>query len=267
MQKLLATRGGTAAVAGAAALLAFVVFLLFMNQYRSSVDDSSEPVGVLIAKSLIPKGMSGDLIGTQELFQPTTAPKSEVKDGALTDPATLRGRVVVDDIYPGQQLTTGDFSTTTTDAIATKITADQRAVSIPLDEAHGLIGVVRAGDHVDILGGFNVVRVDRRGVPIQQGGAARPVMKLLMENVLVLDVPAEAGGGLGGGSSNQANVVLRLSDEQAAQLAFASDNGKIWFSLRPQSGASTPAPSFVTLETLLLGVKPVTVVQSFGGKP
>jgi Flp pilus assembly protein CpaB len=266
MQKLLATRGGTAAVAGAAALLAFIVFLLFMNQYRSSVDDSSEPVGVLIAKSLIPKGMSGDLIGTQELFQPTTAPKGQVKDGALTDPATLRGRVAVDDIYPGQQLTTGDFSTTTTDAIATKITADQRAVSIPLDEAHGLIGHVRAGDRVDILGGFNVVRVDRRGVPIQQGGAARPVMKLLMENVLVLDVPTDTGGGLGGGS-NSANVVLRLSDEQAAQLAFASDNGKIWFSLRPQTGASTPAPSFVTLETLLLGVKPVTVVQSFGGKP
>jgi Flp pilus assembly protein CpaB len=266
MQKLLATRGGTAAVAGAAALLAFLVFLLFMNQYRSSVDDSSEPVGVLIAKSLIPKGMSGDLIGTQELFQPTTAPKSQVKDGALTDPATLHGRVAVDDIYPGQQLTTGDFSTTTTDAIATKITADQRAVSVPLDEAHGLIGHVRAGDRVDILGGFNVVRVDRRGVPIQQGGAARPVMKLLMENILVLDVPADTGGGLGGGS-NSANVVLRLSDEQAAQLAFASDNGKIWFSLRPQSGASTPAPSFVTLETLLLGVKPVTVVKSFGGQP
>jgi hypothetical protein len=82
----------------------------------------------------------------------------------------------------------------------------------------------------------------------------------------VLAVPADAGGGLGGGSQ-EANVVLRLSDEQAAQLAFASDNGKIWFSLRPQSGASPAAPSFVTLETLLLGVKPVTVVKSFGGTP
>jgi Flp pilus assembly protein CpaB len=266
MQKLLATRGGTAAVAGAAALMAFLVFLLFMNRYRSSVDDSSEPVGVLIAKSLIPKGMSGDLVGTQELFQPTTAPKSQVKDGALTDPATLKGRVAVEDIYPGQQLTTDDFSTTTTDAIATKITADERAVSIPLDEAHGLIGHIQAGDRVDILGGFNIVRVDRRGAPIQNGGQARPVMKLLMEDILVLNVPTDSGGGLGGGSK-QANVVLKLTDEQAAQLAFASDNGKIWFSLRPQSGSSAAAPSFVTLETLLLGVKPVTVVESFGGKP
>jgi Flp pilus assembly protein CpaB len=266
MQKLLATRGGTAAVAGAAALLAFVIFLLFMNQYRSSVDESSEPVGVLVAKSLIPKGMSGDLIGSQELFQPTTAPKGQVKDGALTDPATLRGRVAVDDIYPGQQLTTGDFSTTTTDALATKITGPQRALAVPLEKAPGLIGHVHAGDHVDILGGFNLVRVDRRGVPIQNGGAARPAMSLLAEDVLVLHVPEETGSGFGAGSK-EANVVLRLTSAQAAEIAFAADNGKIWFALRPQSGATTPEDSFVTLETLLLGVKPITGLQSFGGKP
>jgi Flp pilus assembly protein CpaB len=266
MQKLLATRGGTAAVAGGAALLATLIFLVYLNSYRNSVDESSEPIGVLIAKSLIPKGMSGDLIGSQELFQPTTAPKSQVKDGAVTDPATLRGRVAVDDIYPGQQLTTADFSTSTTDAIATRITADQRAVSISLDEAHGLIGHVRAGDHVDILGGFNIARVDRNGTPMQNGGAARPVLKLLMEDILVLTVPVEGGGGIGGGG-RESNVVLRLTDQQAAELAFASDNGKIWFSLRPQSGSKAAAPSFVTLETLLLGVKPVTVVKSFGGRP
>ena len=197
MQKLLATRGGTAAVAGAAALMAFLVFLLFMNQYRSSVDDSSEPVGVLIAKSLIPKGMSGDIVGTQELFQPTTAPKSQVKDGL--SPIRPRSKVVSRSRTSIRASgSTSDFSTTTTDAIATKITADQRAVSIPLDEAHGLIGHVRAGDRVDILGGFNVVRVDRRGSPIQNAGSARPVMKLLMENIYVLEVPTDAGGGFGG---------------------------------------------------------------------
>jgi Flp pilus assembly protein CpaB len=265
MQKLLATRGGTAAVAGGAALLATLIFLVYLNSYRNSVDDSGEPIAVLVAKSLIPKGMSGDLIGSQELFQPTTAPKSQVKDGAVTDPSTLRGRVTTEDIYPGQQLTTGDFTTTTTDAIATKIVGDQRAVSVPLDEAHGLIGHVRAGDHVDILGGFNLVRVDRNGVPAQQGGAARPVLKLLMENILVLAVPTVGAGGLGGGSK-EANVVLRLTDQQAAELAFASDNGKIWFSLRPQSGGQAAAPSFITLETLLLGVKPVTVMKSFGAR-
>ncbi|HEX5469325.1 MAG TPA: Flp pilus assembly protein CpaB [Gaiellaceae bacterium] len=267
MQKLLTTRGGTVAVAAGAALLAGLILVLYLNNYRSSVDDSSEPIAVLVAKSLIPKGMSGDLAGSQELFQATTAPKGEVKDGAITDPATLHGRVAVDDIFPGQQLTAADFSAARTNAIATRITGDQRAVAVPLDEAHGLIGHVRAGDHVDVLAGFNVQRVDRNGVPISNGGAARPVLKRIIEDVLVLDVPEETSSGFGGNRTD-ANVVLRLDESQAADLAFASDNGKVWFSLRPQSGAEAAAnPPFVTLETLLLGVKSVTIVRSFGGRP
>jgi Flp pilus assembly protein CpaB len=267
VQKMLTTRGGTVTLAAGAALLAGLMFLLYLNRYRSSIDESNEPLAVLVAKSLIPRGMSGDLAGSQELYQPTTVPKSQAKDGAVTDPASLHGRVSVEDIFPGQQLTASDFSKTTTDAIATRITADQRAVSVPLDDAHGLIGRVRAGDHVDVLAGFNVQRVDRNGVPIQNGGAARPIMKLIMEDVLVLEVPSDSGGGLGA-STSEANVVLRLEEQEAAELAFASDNGKVWFALRPQSGGqSASAPPFVTLETLLLGVKPVTVVKSFGGKP
>ena len=267
MQKLLTTRGGTIAVAAAAALVAGLIFLLYVNRYRSSIDQSSEPITVLIAKSLIPRGTSGDLAGTQELFQPTTAPKGEVKEGAVTDPSTLHGRIAVDDIFPGQQLTVDDFSASRTDAIATRITGDQRAVSVPLDEAHGLIGHVRAGDHVDVLAGFNVQRVDRNGAPVQNGGAARPVLKRIMDDVLVLEVPSDTGGGLGGGNGD-ANVVLRLTEQEAAELAFASDNGKIWLSLRPQTGGeSAAAPPFVSLETLLLGVRPVTIVKSFGGRP
>jgi len=268
VQKLLTTRGGTIAVAATAALVAGLIFVLYVNRYRSSIDQSSEPITVLIAKSLIPRGTSGDLAGTQELFQPTTAPKGEVKEGAVTDPSTLHGRIAVDDIFPGQQLTVDDFSASKTDAIATRITGDQRAVSVPLDEAHGLIGQVRAGDHVDVLAGFNVQRVDRNGVPVQNGGAARPVLKRIMEDILVLDVPGDTSGGLGGGGSTEANVVLRLTEQEAAQLAFASDNGEIWLSLRPQTGGdSAAAPPFVTLETLLLGAKPVTIVKSFGGRP
>jgi Flp pilus assembly protein CpaB len=257
MQKLLATRGGTAAVAGGAALLATLIFLVYLNNYRNSVDESSEPIAVLVAKSLIPKGMSGDLIGTQELFQPTTAPKSQVKDGALTDPATLKGRVALEDIYPGQQLTTADFTATTTDAVATKITGDQRAISIPLDEAHGILGHVRTGDHVDIFALFNVERLS---------GGAKPVLKLIMEDILVLYVPTAGGTGVGGGGGKEGNVVLRLNDRQAADLAFSSDVGKVWFSLRPQSGAQAAAPAFVTIETILFGVKPVTIMRAFGGR-
>lgn len=263
-QRLLSTRGGTFAVAGVAALVAGVVLLLYLNRYRDSVKESGESVPVLVAGSLIEKGTPGNVVGSQGLFQVKDVVRSQLQSGALTDPATLRGRVALHDIYPDQQLTAADFSAVASDSMVAELSGDQRAISIPLDSAHGMIGNVQAGDHVDVLAGFNIRRVDRNGVPVDAGGQARPVLKIIMEDIFVLDAPTDTGAGFG--ASKASNVSLRVTDQQAADLAFAAENGKIWVVLRPRTGAQASTPDMVTLETLLLGVKPVTALKSFGGK-
>lgn len=256
-QKLLSTRGGTVAVSALAALLAACIFLVYLKRYRASLNEAAQPTTVLVAKSLIEKGTSGSIIGSSELFQTTDMPKSELKEGAVTDSAALRGRVAVDDIYPGQQLTTADFTATTSDAVRTKITENDRAIAIPLDSAHGLIGHIEAGDRVDVLAGFNVERVD----------ATRPVLKMIMQDVRVLEAPSETEAGAGAAGGKTGNVVLSLTDRQAADLAFASDNGKVWVVLRPKTGASEYQPEMVTLETVLFGVKPIRIIDAYGAKP
>jgi Flp pilus assembly protein CpaB len=248
-QKLLSTRGGTVALGGAAAVMAAFVLLLYLNQYRSSVSADSEPVTVLVARTLIEKGMPGDVVGLNRLFQSDEAPKSQVKDGAITDPSTLRGRVAVEDIYPGQQLTVADFAGTT-DAIGAKLAGKHRAIAVPLDAARGLVGRVEPGDRVDVLAGFNVLGNSA-------GGQGRPVVKVMMQNALVLDAPAETAAGLA--AAQTANVVLRVSRDQATEIAWAVDNGKIWLVLRPRAGAPPTKPGVATAESVLTGVKPVAV--------
>jgi pilus assembly protein CpaB len=250
VQKMLSTRGGTVALGGVAAVMAAFVLLLYLNQYRSSVTADSEPVTVLVAKSLIEKGMPGDVVGLKELFEHDEAPKNQVKDGAITDPSTLRGRVAVADIYPGQQLTVADFSGMT-NAIGAKLAGKSRAIAVPLDSARGLVGRVEPGDRVDVLAGFNVLA---GGV----GGQGRPVMKVLMQNALVLDAPADTAAGVGS-ASQTANVVLRVNRDQATEIAWAVDNGKLWIVLRPRAGAPPTKPGVATAESVLTGVKPVTV--------
>jgi Flp pilus assembly protein CpaB len=250
MQKMLSTRGGTVALGGIAALMAAFVLLLYLNSYRSSVSADSEPVTVLVARTLIEKGMPGDIVGVKGLFDRDEAPKGQVRDGAITDPSTLRGRVAVDDIYPGQQLTVADFAATTS-AIGAKLVGKNRAIAVPLDSAHGMVGQVEAGDRVDVLAGFNVLA---GGI----GGQGRPVTKVIMQNALVLDAPGGAGAGLG--TANQsANIVLRVNRDQAAQIAWAVDNGKVWVLLRPRAGAPVTKPGIVTAESLLVGIPPVAV--------
>jgi pilus assembly protein CpaB len=250
-RKILATREGTLAFAAIAAVAAIAVLLTFMRGYKSRLNVGAEPVTVLVAKEPLPKGSSGDMIASKGLFQATGFKRDEVKEGAITDPASLRGMVASHDLVRGQQLTTADF-TKPTDPVLSKIGDDQRAVTLPLDSAHGMIGEIHAGDHVDLYAGFQV-QPDGAGRP-------RPVLRVLLQDVEVLKVPEASAksGGLSGANQTQ-DIVLRVPEKDAPQLAFSQDNGKVWIALRPQAGATQGMPSLVTLDRLLLGMDPIPV--------
>lgn len=237
-QNMFSTRRGSLIVGGAAALLAGIVLLVYLHNYRNSVNSASATAPVLVAKQLIPKGTSGDIIASTDQFQVSEIPRSQFKDGAITDPATLTGRVALTDIYPRQQLSAADFSATPVDTLGNHITGDQRAISVTMDASHGMVGLLGAGDHVDIYVGLN-----RLGP-----GGSQPVIKLLMADVEILRAPLAGGSGM---------YTLQVSTRQAAVLAYAADNGRLWFVLRPPSGARTVVPGFVNAQSLLLGLKPV----------
>jgi Flp pilus assembly protein CpaB len=249
-QRMLSTRRGTLGAGAAAAVLAAFILLLYLNQYRSSVTESSAPMTVLVAKQLIEKGSSGDVIASKGLFETTKASGGERKSGALTDPSSLRGKQASDGIYPGEQLVASDF-TKASDSLLTKVSGNERAISLPLDNSHGMIGDVKEGDHVDVLAGFNV----------QPDGVARPrpVLRAIMQNALVLKAPDKPKTGALSGPTSTQSVVLRAPDEDSWNFAFSSEFGKVWIVLRPKAGAEQTKPSLVTLERLLFGLSPIAV--------
>jgi pilus assembly protein CpaB len=237
--RVFSTRGGTIAVGIFAALLALLVLLLYLSHYRSSIKNSSAPVPVLVAKRLIPQGTSGDVLGTGGGFEATEVAKSTVKDGAITDPALLKGRVAVADIYPGQQLTVTDFTPTGAATLGSKLTGKQRAISVPVDTVHGMIGMVAGGDRVDVYANLS------------------GVIKAVLQNVYVLGVSSGgSSGGIGsGGGGSASGITLRVSPAGAGRLAFASDNGKIWIVLRPATRGGQITANSTTLQKLLSGSK------------
>jgi Flp pilus assembly protein CpaB len=256
-QRLMATRWGMTLVAAIAAVVAGLLVLVYVSRYRNSVKAEGAPVTVLVARVTIPKGTSGAVIATTGLYSATTIRQSQLANGALSDAANLRDKVAAHDIYPGAQLSASDFAAAQTN-IASTLTNTQRVISIPLDSSHGMLTSLQIGDRVDIYAGFNVIPLGKDGVPIS-GGQSRPVVRMIMPNVLVVDISKKVSGG-------GADVGFKVDDTQAAELAFASDNGKLWIAVRPSANGKTSPPSIVTLETLLLGVPPVTELRSFGGQ-
>jgi pilus assembly protein CpaB len=242
-----ASRRGAITIAAAAAALAGIVLLAFISQYKHHVQGGTIERTALVADRLIPKGTTGAVAVGGGLFKPTTAPQASLEPGALSSGAALAGKVATRDIYPGDQITAADFAADA-DPLRGELTGDQRAMAVPLDSAHGLIGAVRAGDKVDVLAGFNAAS--------SAGGAGRPQLRTLIQDVLVLKVP---DAGKTPSSNSTQDLTVRVTSRQATQLAFAADNGKVWFILRPPAGAHVTRPSSVTLDSLLAGTPTIEV--------
>jgi Flp pilus assembly protein CpaB len=224
--KVQQSRGWTLALGIGAAALAAILLIAYLVQYRSSVNDSTAPSPVLVAKNLIPKGTSGTVIAEKQLFQAATLSKDDLKVGAISDPAYLNGRVAVADIFPGQQITTADLSVGLTDAIPTQLTGLQRAVAIQVDGSRGLVGFVASGDRVDVY--------------YQTGSNGGTILGLLAPNVLIMRAPT--GG---------APAIIRADAPLAQKLALASDSGTLWFLLRPAGDAKNPPKKSITSTELL----------------
>jgi Flp pilus assembly protein CpaB len=259
VHRLVSTRLGTLVTALAAAFAAGTILFVYLNQYRDEVRAQGTPVTVLVARESIPKGTSGVVIASKGLYTATTVREGQLKEGAISDPASLQGRVVAQEIYEGSQLTASSFAAAG-DSLAGTLTDSQRVVTVPLDSAHGLIGALEEGNRVDVYAGFNVMPLGLNGIPVSSG-QARPVLRLIVSDVPVVSV-GEAKSG-----SSTTNVGFQVNDVDAAKIAFASDNGKVWLALRPSAGAKASRPGLVTVETLLLGIPPVQVVRSLGGRP
>ena len=248
MREFLATRQGMVALALIVAIFGAGAILVFLQQYRDSLQTDTEPITVLVAKEAIGKGTSGELVASDGLYQATEITEGDAKQGALTDPGSLRGRVATRDVFPGEQLTSTAFAPGGR-VIQSSLSGSDRAIAIPVDGARGLVGDVRVGDRVDVLASFVVERAD---------GRPRPVTRILVQDALVLKTETATG------SAASSKIVVRVDDRQAAAVAFAVDNGKMWVLQRPPSRAKQSRPVIVSVETLLAGLKPLVVVPRGG---
>jgi Flp pilus assembly protein CpaB len=238
--KFLATRRGTIVLGIAAAGLAAIVLLIYLNQYRDSVGTADTPVPVLVARKVIEIGTPGEVVQAQGGYEFAQTAEEYVKIGAISDPNALDNTVAITQVAPGQQLTTADFQAVASSGVGAQLEKGQRAVAIPIDTHRGLIGRLMAGDKVDIYADL-----------VRPNGEA--VVKLMLQDIYVLEAPGATSSGVSG-NSNESNVLVRVDSQQAAKLAWVTEHGKAWFVLRPRLGAKkVPARSVGRASVLASG--------------
>jgi Flp pilus assembly protein CpaB len=163
------------------------------------------------------------------MYEAVELPRKDVELGALDSPALLTGRAASTAIYPGTQLTDAMFAASSDASVDSQLQGTQRALSISLDNVHGSLSQVQAGDFVDTY------------------ATVQDEVCLFRPNVQVLAIPTTPG------PSGEGNLVLRIDTKDAAAFAFAADHSQLWFVLRPVAGAKPTARKCSGLDAVTQG--------------
>ena len=169
----MSSRGWAIALGIGAVVLAAILLVVYLDRYRARVGGGNAPTPVLVANRLIPVGTPGVIAATNSMYTATTLPRKEVEVGAIADPSYLAGRAAAAEIFPGQQITVDRLRGKRYRFRRLADHGTQRAFSISIDNVHGSLSQVQAGDSVDVY------------------TSVAGVVKLFEPNVKVLTIPAD----------------------------------------------------------------------------
>ncbi len=211
-------------IAVALALVAGLLTVFYVTNYKKDVRSAESSVTVYVAAKDVPSGTPGEEIAADGFLTQQAIAKRSVTPGAISSPEQLAGLVASGEIYAGEQVTTRRFSTEETRGIRAQITGTERAVSVAGNKQQTLAGTLKAGDHVDVIASWNVPEAIQNHVS-----------RVILRDILVLEVPAATSTdqkltepGEGGNA-----VMLALTDAQSQKMFWMVQNGAWALALRP----------------------------------
>lgn len=210
---------------------------------------------VLVAGKDMPKGTTVAV----DMLESKVVPREYIQPQAVSNADRIIGMMTLAPISKGEQITLSKLVSSrqaTVSSLAMATPVGKRAVSVSVDTSSSLLGMIRPGDYVDVIGIIPVPVQTPDGKQTTQA-AVTP----FFQNVLVLAVGKDLGanvaesryrresdsGGAGGGNL----VTLALTPQEASLIAFAQEQSKIRLILRSPADSRVEPVQPATWETLL----------------
>lgn len=224
------------------ALVAMMLTLFYVTNYKRSVQKSTSGVPVYVAVKDLTAGTSGADIVKQHDLRVETVQQRDVVPGAISSPGDVTNLVLTAPLYAGEQVTLRRFSNVAAEGIRGQLKGTLRAIQIAGDPNQLLAGTLQAGDHVDVVANL---RLD------QNSTAA--ATRIVLRNLTVLTPPVDPSLGKVSSSSSSDSAVLAVTDTQVQRLFFVLKNADWTLELRPVTGAVDSPDRIDTLSSVLGG--------------
>lgn len=224
------------------ALVAMMLTLFYVTNYKRSVQKSTAGVPVYVAAKDLATGTPGADIVKQHDLRVETVQKQDVVPGAISSPSDISSLVLSAPVYAGEQVTLRRFSDVAAQGIRGQLKGTLRAIQIAGDGNQLLAGTLAAGDHVDLVANLRL-----------NSNSTADATRIVLRNLLVLTPPSDPSLGKVSTPSGSMSVILAVTDTQVQRLFFVVKNGDWTLELRPVVGAVDSADRIDTLSTVLQG--------------
>ena len=230
-------------IAVALALVAGLLTVFYVTNYKREVRSAEADVTVYVASKDIAAGTSGEEVMSGGFLTKQEVAKRSVTPGAISTPEQLEGRLAAAPVYAGEQVTTRRFTTEQEKGVRAQLTGNKRALELPGSKQQLLAGTLQDGDHVDVVGSWNVPESD-----------TRHYARVFLRDVVVLNAPdsTDTTAKLTDPNNGAYSVMLMLTDSQAQKLWWVSQNGAWTLQLRPTNDAADSPESAESAGSLLL---------------
>jgi Flp pilus assembly protein CpaB len=227
------------AIAIGLALVAMLLTLFYVVNYRRSVQHGQATVQVYVAAHNIPAGTSGSDLAHGKALKATTIARRSVVPGAISDPNQVANLVLSQPLYAGEQVTLRRFSDLHAEGILGQLKGTQRAVQVSGDANELLAGTLKAGDHVDVVANLTIDNNTNTN-----GHATRIVLR----DLTVLQASSNTSSSPG---AQQPSVILAVTDTQVQRLYYVMKNADWTLELRPPVDAADSTDRIDTIGSVL----------------
>ena len=227
------------AIAIGLALVAMLLTLFYVVNYRRTVQHGQATVQVYVAARNIPAGTAGTAIAHGNALKTTSIPRRSVVPGAISDPNQVASLVLTQPLYEGEQVTLRRFSDVKSEGVIGQLKGNQRAVQVTGDPTQMLSGTLKAGDHVDLVANLSV--------DATPGGH---VTRIVLRDLTVLQASGTAASSPAGQQSSS-SVILEVTDSQVQRLFYVMKNAEWTLELRPPVDATDSSERLDTLQSVL----------------
>jgi Flp pilus assembly protein CpaB len=242
-------------VAVALALVAALMVTFYVSNFKRNVQAGEEPVTVYVASQNIPEGTLGTKVLDSNWLEKQEVERKNVTPGAISDPKQIEDAVATQPVYAGEQVTTLRFQSDSKRGLRAGLSGNMRALQVPGDENQLLKGVLKEGDHVDIVASMKYKFVNfssGQTAADAPNGDELVAARVVLRDILVLRGPAAVASDQkltnpNGGES----AVLAVTDSQAQKLFFVMKNADWSLQLRPTTDASDSPESVETVGSVL----------------